>query len=91
MEAAKLTHARSMVLSRAPASPQWVGIRGTERREYVCVAMYSSTLSAQWDFVQPRGDQEAEWVLKSPTSKVGIVGSKSSESKVGSVEGSSMS
>ena len=52
-DAARLAHVRSMVLSWAPASPLWVGICGTERRVYICIAKYSSTQSAQWDFIQP--------------------------------------
>ena len=77
IEAAKLHQTRSSVLSHAPPSPLWVGVPGAERRVNVWVASHSSTRSALWEGVQSIGDQERECMLKSPTSSVGMVESRS--------------
>ena len=77
IEAAKLHQTRSSVLSHAPPSPLWVGIPGAERRVNIWVASHSSTRSVLWEGVQSVGDQERECMLKSPTSSVGMVESRS--------------
>jgi acetone carboxylase gamma subunit len=77
------------VLSQPLFSPQWVGMPGAERREKVWVASHSSTRSAACECAQSGGDQVREWRLKSPVSKVGIVVSKSNDSRVVSTELSS--
>jgi hypothetical protein len=88
---ARLCQMRSSVLSRPLFSPQWVGTPGAERRANVWVASHSLTQSAACECAQSGGDQERECRLKSPVSKVGTVGSKSSEMSVVSAEGSSTS
>ena len=89
--AALLNQARSIVESHSCSMPLRVTSPGLLASMNRLVAAHSSIWSARLDFRMSRGDHVGEWVLKSPTTSVGIVASMSSVMSTWRLVGSCMS
>ena len=82
--AVSLYQVRLMVESCSWSTPFLVTIPGSLARVSSLLIAHSSSLSAHCEGGTSCGDQDQECVLKSPTTSVGIVRSKSSSSSVSS-------